>query len=111
MGDARAGEERAGEERLRTSTVASRRGAAVAVWYLRAVTFLNFLSAVWVSLGQDLRRRTRSLCEFSLHIGAQLEDLVLLIEIEFAFVVDAGLQHAAHGDLRFVKDAGAKTVQ
>lgn len=50
------GDERAAEERLRTSTVASRRGAAVAVWYLRAVTFVNFLSAVWVSLGQDLRR-------------------------------------------------------
>ncbi|MDG4863624.1 phosphatidylglycerol lysyltransferase domain-containing protein [Streptomyces sp. T-3] len=36
--------------------VASRRGAAFAVWYLRAVAFINFLSAVWVSLGQDLRR-------------------------------------------------------
>ncbi|MEU4732298.1 phosphatidylglycerol lysyltransferase domain-containing protein [Streptomyces sp. NPDC023588] len=34
----------------------SRRGAAFAVWYLRTVTFVNFLSAVWVSLGQDLRR-------------------------------------------------------
>ncbi|MEV6951328.1 phosphatidylglycerol lysyltransferase domain-containing protein [Streptomyces sp. NPDC051183] len=33
----------------------SKRGAAFAVWYLRAVTFVNFLSAVWVSLGQDLR--------------------------------------------------------
>ncbi|MGW2997614.1 extracellular solute-binding protein, partial [Streptomyces sp. NPDC001193] len=32
------------------------RGAAFAVWYLRAVTFVNFLSAVWLSLGQDLRR-------------------------------------------------------
>ncbi|MEV7614648.1 phosphatidylglycerol lysyltransferase domain-containing protein [Streptomyces sp. NPDC089799] len=31
------------------------RAAAFAVWYLRAVTFVNFLSAVWVSLGQDLR--------------------------------------------------------
>ncbi|MFC4610123.1 phosphatidylglycerol lysyltransferase domain-containing protein [Streptomyces maoxianensis] len=38
------------------STVRSRRSAAFAVWYLRAVTFVNFLSAVWVSLGQDLRR-------------------------------------------------------
>ncbi|MFI1399024.1 phosphatidylglycerol lysyltransferase domain-containing protein [Streptomyces sp. NPDC020681] len=36
--------------------VRSRRSAAFAVWYLRAVTFINFLSAVWVSLGQDLRR-------------------------------------------------------
>ncbi|MGS2587505.1 phosphatidylglycerol lysyltransferase domain-containing protein [Streptomyces hebeiensis] len=34
----------------------SRRAAALAVGYLRAVTFINFLSAVWVSLGQDLRR-------------------------------------------------------
>ncbi|MFD5751404.1 phosphatidylglycerol lysyltransferase domain-containing protein [Streptomyces sp. NPDC127033] len=37
-------------------TVLSRRAAAYAVWYLRTVTFINFLSAVWVSLGQDLRR-------------------------------------------------------
>ncbi|MER5205391.1 phosphatidylglycerol lysyltransferase domain-containing protein [Streptomyces sp. NPDC002825] len=40
----------------RGSTVRSRRSAAFAVWYLRVVTFLNFLSAVWVSFGQDLRR-------------------------------------------------------
>ena len=40
----------------RPSTRASRRAAAFAVWYLRVVTFLNFLSAVWVSLGQDVRR-------------------------------------------------------
>ncbi|WP_307663955.1 phosphatidylglycerol lysyltransferase domain-containing protein [Streptomyces sp. V1I1] len=38
------------------STVSSRRSAAFAVWYLRAVTFVNLLSAVWVSFGQDLRR-------------------------------------------------------
>ncbi|WP_406266673.1 phosphatidylglycerol lysyltransferase domain-containing protein [Streptomyces sp. NBC_00191] len=38
------------------STHRSRRSAAFAVWYLRAVTFINLLSAVWVSLGQDLRR-------------------------------------------------------
>ncbi len=37
-------------------TARSRRGAAFAVWYLRVVTFVNFLSAVWLSLGQDLRR-------------------------------------------------------
>ncbi|MFC9848290.1 phosphatidylglycerol lysyltransferase domain-containing protein [Streptomyces sp. NPDC060223] len=36
--------------------VAAPRAAAFAVWYLRVVTFVNFLSAVWVSLGQDLRR-------------------------------------------------------
>ncbi|MFF3449298.1 phosphatidylglycerol lysyltransferase domain-containing protein [Streptomyces sp. NPDC002667] len=40
----------------RRSTAASRRSAAFAVWYLRAVTFINFLSAAWVSLGQDVRR-------------------------------------------------------
>uniref|UniRef100_A0AAU2JPW2 Phosphatidylglycerol lysyltransferase domain-containing protein n=1 Tax=Streptomyces sp. NBC_00049 TaxID=2903617 RepID=A0AAU2JPW2_9ACTN len=34
----------------------ARRGAAFAVWYLRTVTFVNFLGAVWVSLGQDVRR-------------------------------------------------------
>ncbi|GGR25622.1 membrane protein [Streptomyces cinereoruber] len=40
----------------RSTTARSRRGAAFAVWYLRVVTFVNFLSAVWVSFGQDLRR-------------------------------------------------------
>ncbi|MET8023109.1 phosphatidylglycerol lysyltransferase domain-containing protein [Streptomyces avermitilis] len=40
-------------------TGASRRAAAFAVWYLRAVTFINFLSAVWVSLGQDVRRHNQ----------------------------------------------------
>lgn len=40
----------------RGSTPRSRRSAAFAVWYLRVVTFINFLSAVWVSFGQDLRR-------------------------------------------------------
>ncbi|MET7856289.1 phosphatidylglycerol lysyltransferase domain-containing protein [Streptomyces sp. NPDC005318] len=50
-----------GEVRLagggaRRSTVRSRRGAAFAIWYLRVVSFINFLSAVWVTLGQDLRR-------------------------------------------------------
>ncbi|MCK8679732.1 phosphatidylglycerol lysyltransferase domain-containing protein [Streptomyces lichenis] len=34
----------------------SRRAAAGAVWYLRAVAFLNLLGAVWVSFGQDIRR-------------------------------------------------------
>ncbi|MEH0422626.1 phosphatidylglycerol lysyltransferase domain-containing protein [Streptomyces sp. B21-083] len=38
------------------STTASRRAAAFAVWYLRVVTFVNLLSAVWVSLGNDVRR-------------------------------------------------------
>ncbi|GHD52619.1 MULTISPECIES: phosphatidylglycerol lysyltransferase domain-containing protein [Streptomyces] len=37
-------------------STASRRAAAFAVWYLRAVAFINFLSAAWVSLGQDVRR-------------------------------------------------------
>jgi lysyl-tRNA synthetase class 2 len=34
----------------------SRRAAGGAVWYLRVVAFVNFLGAVWVSLGQDVRR-------------------------------------------------------
>ncbi|MFF8590194.1 phosphatidylglycerol lysyltransferase domain-containing protein [Streptomyces sp. NPDC015220] len=38
---------------------ASRRAAASAVWYLRAVASVNFLSAVWVSLGQDVRRHNQ----------------------------------------------------
>ncbi|MGW5272139.1 phosphatidylglycerol lysyltransferase domain-containing protein [Streptomyces sp. NPDC004044] len=50
-----------GEVRLvgggaRRSTVRSRRSAAFAIWYLRVVSFINFLSAAWVTLGQDLRR-------------------------------------------------------
>ncbi|WRZ93342.1 phosphatidylglycerol lysyltransferase domain-containing protein [Streptomyces sp. NBC_01007] len=61
MGDARiaADQERASARRSdgdRRSTAASRRSAAFAVWYLRGVTFINFLSAAWVSLGQDVRR-------------------------------------------------------
>ncbi|NEE56495.1 hypothetical protein G3M55_69560, partial [Streptomyces sp. SID8455] len=40
----------------RRSTVRSRRSATFAIWYLRVVSFINFLSAVWVTLGQDLRR-------------------------------------------------------
>ncbi|MGW3666028.1 phosphatidylglycerol lysyltransferase domain-containing protein [Streptomyces sp. NPDC005141] len=61
MGDARIAvdQERASVRRNdgdRRSTAVSRRSAAFAVWYLRAVTFINFLSAVWVSLGQDVRR-------------------------------------------------------
>ncbi|MFI1563329.1 phosphatidylglycerol lysyltransferase domain-containing protein [Streptomyces sp. NPDC020490] len=39
--------------------IAPRRSAAFAVWYLRAVAFVNFLSAVWVSLGQDVRRHNQ----------------------------------------------------
>ncbi|MEW9520917.1 phosphatidylglycerol lysyltransferase domain-containing protein [Streptomyces tubercidicus] len=34
----------------------SQRGAVFGIWYLRTVTFLNFLSAVWVSLGNGIRR-------------------------------------------------------
>ncbi|MER8230600.1 phosphatidylglycerol lysyltransferase domain-containing protein [Streptomyces sp. NPDC094049] len=44
----------------RGTTARSRRAAAFAVWYLRAVTFVNFLSAVWVSFGQDLRRHNEA---------------------------------------------------
>ncbi|MYT70643.1 MULTISPECIES: phosphatidylglycerol lysyltransferase domain-containing protein [unclassified Streptomyces] len=41
---------------VRTSTVTSRRAASFTVWYLRIVTCINLLSAVWVSFGNDLRR-------------------------------------------------------
>ncbi|WP_328783337.1 phosphatidylglycerol lysyltransferase domain-containing protein [Streptomyces canus] len=44
---------------VRRSTGASRRAAGFAVWYLRVVAFVNFLSAVWVSLGQDVRRHNQ----------------------------------------------------
>ena len=53
MGDVRSSGEGAVTRR---STDLSRRSAAFAIWYLRIVTFINFLSAVWVTLGQDLRR-------------------------------------------------------
>ncbi|MEU5577835.1 phosphatidylglycerol lysyltransferase domain-containing protein [Streptomyces huasconensis] len=43
-------------EQRKPRTVTERRAAGFTVWYLRAVTFINFLSAVWVSLGQDLRQ-------------------------------------------------------
>ncbi|WP_455355469.1 phosphatidylglycerol lysyltransferase domain-containing protein [Streptomyces sp. SYSU K217416] len=55
MGDVRLATAEADGNTVR-STARSRRGASIAVWYLRAVAFINFLSAVWVSLGQDLRR-------------------------------------------------------
>ncbi|MEE1755157.1 phosphatidylglycerol lysyltransferase domain-containing protein [Streptomyces sp. SP18CS02] len=50
------GEVRLPGEGTPPSTVRSRRGALFALWYLRAVASINLLSAVWVSLGQDLRR-------------------------------------------------------
>ncbi|MFF6998561.1 phosphatidylglycerol lysyltransferase domain-containing protein [Streptomyces sp. NPDC008313] len=50
------GDVRLAPGRERSGTGAAPRAAAFAVWYLRAVAFVNFLSAVWVSLGQDLRR-------------------------------------------------------
>ncbi|MFF9341935.1 MULTISPECIES: phosphatidylglycerol lysyltransferase domain-containing protein [unclassified Streptomyces] len=50
------GEVRLSAEGTPRGTERSRRGAAFAVWYLRVVTFINLLSAVWVSFGQDLRR-------------------------------------------------------
>ncbi|MER7936719.1 MULTISPECIES: phosphatidylglycerol lysyltransferase domain-containing protein [unclassified Streptomyces] len=52
------GDVRIAVERWRAVGV-SRRAAASAVWYLRAVAFVNFLSAVWVSLGQDVRRHNQ----------------------------------------------------
>ncbi|MEU1115015.1 MULTISPECIES: phosphatidylglycerol lysyltransferase domain-containing protein [unclassified Streptomyces] len=50
------GDEQVVAGRQKKPTVIQRRAAGFAVWYLRAVTFINFLSAVWVSLGQDLRQ-------------------------------------------------------
>ncbi|MEW5654129.1 phosphatidylglycerol lysyltransferase domain-containing protein [Streptomyces cinereoruber] len=37
----------------------SQRAAAYAVWYLRIVTFINFLSVLWVSLGRDVRQHNQ----------------------------------------------------
>ncbi|MFH9980313.1 phosphatidylglycerol lysyltransferase domain-containing protein [Streptomyces sp. NPDC017179] len=64
MGDARIA---AREERVpvrvaeagRPGGGTSRRAAAFAVWYLRAAAFVNFLSAVWVSLERDVRRHNQ----------------------------------------------------
>lgn len=53
-----AGPGRSGD-RERPGGTASARAAAFAVWYLRAVAFVNFLSGVWVSLGQDVRRHNQ----------------------------------------------------
>ncbi|WP_046496485.1 phosphatidylglycerol lysyltransferase domain-containing protein [Streptomyces odonnellii] len=50
------GEVRLAPDRSSRGGDRSQRAAVSAVWYLRAVAFVNFLSAVWVSLGQDLRR-------------------------------------------------------
>ncbi|MGW0085880.1 phosphatidylglycerol lysyltransferase domain-containing protein [Streptomyces sp. NPDC003393] len=52
MGDARVAP-------VRPGGTSARRAAVFAVWYLRAATFVNFLSAVWVSLGQDVRRHNQ----------------------------------------------------
>ncbi|MFI1680334.1 phosphatidylglycerol lysyltransferase domain-containing protein [Streptomyces sp. NPDC020607] len=50
------GDEQVVAGRQKSRTDIQRRAAGFAVWYLRAVTFINFLSAVWVSFGQDLRQ-------------------------------------------------------
>ncbi|MFE9447811.1 phosphatidylglycerol lysyltransferase domain-containing protein [Streptomyces sp. NPDC006739] len=57
MGDARIAAEKEDDPARRDAP--GRRAAAFAVWYLRAVAFINFLSAVWVSLGQDVRRHNQ----------------------------------------------------
>ncbi|MFG2929773.1 phosphatidylglycerol lysyltransferase domain-containing protein [Streptomyces achromogenes] len=57
MGDARIVLMR--RAKARWAAGASRRAAACAVWYLRTVAFVNFLSAVWVTLGQDVRRHNQ----------------------------------------------------
>ncbi|MFJ9150812.1 phosphatidylglycerol lysyltransferase domain-containing protein [Streptomyces sp. NPDC102270] len=51
MGRARLGRQAGSDRGSR-----SRRCYLSAVWYLRAVTFVNFLAAVWVSFGNDIRR-------------------------------------------------------
>ncbi|MFG3528008.1 phosphatidylglycerol lysyltransferase domain-containing protein [Streptomyces sp. NPDC047917] len=57
MGEVRLATDESGRDTVRSpSTVRSRRSAAFAIWYLRVVSFINFLSAVWVTLGNDLRR-------------------------------------------------------
>ncbi|MFJ9677296.1 phosphatidylglycerol lysyltransferase domain-containing protein [Streptomyces sp. NPDC101194] len=57
MGEVRLSTEVSGRGSPRArSTVRSRRSAAFTIWYLRVVSFINFLSAVWVTLGNDLRR-------------------------------------------------------
>ncbi|GLW13614.1 membrane protein [Streptomyces sp. NBRC 13847] len=43
-------------EEGRTRGPWSRRGAGFGIWYLRTVTFINVLSAVWVSFGNGIRR-------------------------------------------------------
>lgn len=57
MGEVRLASEATGRAAARPqSSERSRRGAAFAIGYLRVVSFINFLSAVWVTFGQDLRR-------------------------------------------------------
>ncbi|MFI9624360.1 phosphatidylglycerol lysyltransferase domain-containing protein [Streptomyces sp. NPDC052042] len=57
MGEVRLSTVESGRDGTRApSTVRSRRCAAYTIWYLRIVSFINFLSAVWVTLGNDLRR-------------------------------------------------------
>ncbi|MGP4002072.1 phosphatidylglycerol lysyltransferase domain-containing protein [Streptomyces sp. 8N706] len=53
---ARGAERGRGAEAGPRSGRARARSAAFAVWYLRVVTFVNLLGAVWVSLGQGVRR-------------------------------------------------------
>ncbi|MFJ1844098.1 phosphatidylglycerol lysyltransferase domain-containing protein [Streptomyces sp. NPDC088146] len=57
MGEVRLATDETGRDSTRApSTDRSRRSAAFTIWYLRVVSFINFLSAVWVSFGNDLRR-------------------------------------------------------
>ncbi|MEU8701734.1 phosphatidylglycerol lysyltransferase domain-containing protein [Streptomyces sp. NPDC048680] len=57
MGEVRLTSEESGRGAVQPqSTARSQHSAAFAIWYLRVVSFINFLSAAWVTFGQDLRR-------------------------------------------------------
>ncbi|GAA5042427.1 hypothetical protein GCM10023336_03290 [Streptomyces similanensis] len=56
MGERRTPDRAAGTAVPAVGGAVSRRAAAFAVWYLRAVAAVNFLGAVRVWLGQDVRR-------------------------------------------------------
>ncbi|MFF9070692.1 hypothetical protein ACF09E_35660, partial [Streptomyces sp. NPDC014891] len=54
------GEEQMAVEEAPRDSVRSRRSAAFAVWYLRVVAFINFLGAIWVAFGQEVRQHNEN---------------------------------------------------